>query len=171
MPRIQLLAAAILVFVLALAIACNGDDDGGNGTPDNGTTPSNGDSPSDDGTLTPAPGKTPVDGNVDVPTGDGQPSTNGDSTAAPDGTPATFIDDIVGWLETNYPTVSPQREDCIFNPGTFITTCPPHGDFSVDPPLGGEDVSCQSLLVNDEPVAITCTSQVPLTTIYYEIQR
>ena len=166
MPRIQLLAAAVLVFVLALAIACNGDDDGGNGTPDNGTAPSNG-----DGTLTPAPDKTPVDGNGDVPTGDGQPSTNGDSTATPGGTPATLIDDPADWFATNYPGVSLPREDCIFNPGTFITTCPPHGDFSVDPPLTGEDVSCQSLLVNNEPVALSCTSQNPLTTIYYEIQQ
>ena len=57
-----------------------------------------------------------------------------------------------------------------FGPGTFITTCPGHGDYSVDPPLTGEDVTCQSLIVNGEPVAITCTSQNPLDAIYYEIQ-
>jgi len=169
MPRIQLLAAALLVFVLALAIACNGDDDDSNGTPDGGTAteePSNGDS-----TLTPAPGKSPVNGDGDLPTGDGQPSNNGDATPAPGGTTATLINDIAGWLATNYPTVSPLREDCVFNPGTFITTCPGHGEYSVNPPLTGEDVTCQSLLVNDEPVAINCTSQSPLQTIYYEIQQ
>jgi hypothetical protein len=172
MRRIQLLAAALLVFVLASAIACNGDEDVDDTPSDSATAtaePTNGDAPN--GTVTPAPDKSPIDGNGDVPTGDGQPSTNGDATPAPGGTPATFVEDISDWLATNYPGVSPQNEDCIFNPGTFITTCPPHGDYSVDPPLTGEDVTCQSLLVNDEPVAINCRSQDPLQSIYYEVQQ
>ena len=156
MPRIQLLAAVVLALVLALAIACGGDDDGDNGTPGDGATT----------TSAPSNGEAPSDGADD----DGQPST-GDATATPSGTPATFIDDIVGWLEENYPNVSPPREDCTYNPGTLIATCPGHGDFAVDPPLSGQDITCQSLLVNGIPVAITCTSQVPLQAIYYEIQR
>jgi len=151
MPRIQLLAAVVLALVLALAIACGGDDDGDNGTPGDGATT----------TSTPSNGETPDDGQ----------SSTGDATATPSGTPATLIDDIVGWLEENYPNVSPPREDCIYNPGTRIATCPGHGDFSVDPPLAGQDITCQSLLVNGEAVAITCTSQVPAQAIYYEIQR
>ena len=172
MPRIRLLASVILALVLALAIACGGDDSGDDGTADGNATatatPSDGETP-DDGTNTPAPGKTPLDDD-DIPAGDEQPS-DFDATAAPVGTPATLIDNISAWLNENYPTVSPPREDCTFNPGTFIVTCPGFGDFAVDPPLTGEDVSCQSLLVNDEPVAIACNSQVPLQAIYYEIQR
>lgn len=179
MRRIQLLATVILALVVALAIACNGDggDNGDGETPDGSATatstatatPSNGDTP-DDGTITPAPDKSPVDGNGDIPTGDGQPSTNG-ATPAAVGTPTVHVPDSTAWQKENYPGVVFDQIDCVFNPATVVVTCPGYGEFAPNPPLVGEDIGCLASLVNDEPVAITCTSQSPLTSIFYEVQR
>jgi len=36
--------------------------------------------------------------------------------------------------------------------------------------LIGEDISCSVLIVLAEPVAVRCTSQAPLQTVYYEIK-
>lgn len=184
MHRFKLLSALLLITLATLAIACGDDDDGDDtgatdgatatatASPgDNGETPANGDD--DDGVdeTSPPDDKTPIAGdNGDDDDGNGGPSgETTDATPAPEGIPAVHIPNIAEWLSQNYPDVSPTETDCTYNPATVIATCN-DTDYAVDPPLTGQDVACFALNVNSEPVAIRCTSQEPLTTIYYEIQ-
>lgn len=183
MHRLQFLTALLLVALAAFAFACGDDDDGGDDTSPtdsatitatpgengDGETPTDG---NDDGVDETAPpdDKTPIAGDDGDDDGDGQPSgETSDATPAPEGIPAVHIPNIAEWLEQNHPGVSPTETDCTYNPSTVIATCN-DTDYAVDPPLIGEDVACFALNVNGEPVAIRCTSQEPLTTIYYEIQ-
>ena len=179
MSRLKLLVALTLVAVLSLALACGDDDDAGNGasptpSPTAGATatPDGEPTASPDDVTTPPDEKTPIGGG----NGDGNGDTTGPTpeptqaaTPAPEGIPAVHIENISSWLAENYPGVSPRETTCTFNPATVIANCD-GALYAVDPPLTGQDVSCSALRVNDEPVAIRCTSQVPLTTIYYAIQ-
>lgn len=176
MPRLKLLLAALLITVAAFALACGDDDDGGSSaTPSDGAsvtaspgdgTPSDGD---DDDETTPPDDKTPIgtdDGNDSGET----PGATSDATPAAEGIPALQQPNYQDWLAENYPNVSPVEGDCIYNPATVLATCD-GSDYAVDPPLAGEDISCFTQEVNSEPVALRCTSQSPLTTIYYVIQN
>lgn len=178
MARLRLLLAALLIALAALAVACGDDDGGSSATPTESATatespatgdqtPANGDDGDDDGETTPPDEKTPVsteDGSSGETPG---PTTN--PTPASAGIPAIYDPDYSDWLAENFPGVSPDEGDCIYSPATVIATCG-GVDYAVDPPLGGEDISCFTQVINSEPVAIRCTSQSPLTTIYYVIQ-
>lgn len=176
MPRLRLLLAALLIALAVLAIACGDDDDGSSATPSDGTnvtaSPGDGDptpSGGDDGDeTTPPDDKTPI-GTSDGNDG-GQPTdATSDATPAAGGVPAVQQPNYQDWLAENYPNVSPEEDDCVYNPATVLATCD-GTDYAVDPPLGGEDISCFTQNVNNEAVALRCTSQVPLTTIYYVIE-
>jgi hypothetical protein len=166
----------ILLTALAVAltgVACGDDDDDGDASPtatgstttarpsrteDPNVTPTNGD------VKTPGPGESP-DEATPAPT-----ATGPAPTPAAEGTPATLIEEPNQFFSTNYPGESPSQSDCIFSPITFVVTC--GGDkYAPDPPLTGEDVTCALLSIDDEPVAIRCNSQVPLQSIYYDIQE
>jgi len=62
------------------------------------------------------------------------------------------------------------EEDCRHNPSTRVTDCGSRGLFAVDPPPGGEDVSCTIGILEGNPVYIRCVSQQPLQAIYYEVK-
>jgi len=174
MPRLTVLLAALLIALTALSLAC-GDDDGDSSatpadgatataSPDDGETPDDGD---DTDETTPPDDKTPI-GTDDGNSGGETPDSTSDATPAPSGIPAVQQPNYQDWFAENYPGVSPIEADCVYNPASVLATCD-GTDYAVDPPLIGEDVSCFTQNVNAEPVAIRCTSQVPLTTIYYVI--
>lgn len=178
MRRFTLIAAA-LVAVLALVAACGDDDGDGDGSPTGSPTGTAAPTATPDGTgAEPTNGNgdngdvtTPPDEKTPIGNGDGEtpaPTETIDATPAPEGIPATHIPEITEWLQENYPGVSPSETGCTYNPATVIATCD-GVQYAVDPPLTGQDVNCFALRVNDEPVAIRCTSQQPLTTIFYEI--
>lgn len=179
MARLKLLLAALLIALTALALACGDDDDGGSsGTPVDGSTvtasPSSGDETpagdDDDGDeTTPPDDKTPISGDDGDDDGGEPTDVSGDATPAAEGIPAVHQPNYSAWLSENYPGVSPVEGDCVYSPATVIATCD-GTDYAVDPPLIGEDISCYTQQVNGDPVALRCTSQVPLTTIYYVIQ-
>lgn len=180
MHSIRLLAALLIISLGTLAAACDGDDDDGTSPTDGTTATATATATADDDSPTPTEGggngneTTPPDEKTPIGTG-GDNGENGAATPtfagtpAPMGTPAVHIPDIGAWLNENYPGVSPQETDCVYNPGTVIATCD-GVQYAVDPPLGGQDIQCFALRVDGEAVAIRCTSQDPLTTIYYEIQ-
>jgi hypothetical protein len=151
MTRLKVLFAALLIALAALAIACGDDDDTSTSTP------------TDDAPVT----ASPSDGD-ETPTDDGDETTR-DATPAAEGIRAVQQPNYPDWLAQNYPDVSPVEAPCAYNPATVTATCDGE-DYAVDPPLTGEDISCFTQNVNAEPVAIRCTSQSPLTTIYYVIQ-
>lgn len=185
MRQIRLISALALVAFIALALACGDDDGGDDASPTGGTTATETTSPGETATPTDANGddgddgvdettppddKTPIAGDDGDDDGNGEPSgATSDATPAPQGIPATHIPNIAEWLSENHPGVAPAETDCTYNPATLIATCD-GVQYAVNPPLTGEDVACFALNVNNEPVAIRCTSQQPLTTIYYEIQ-
>jgi hypothetical protein len=174
MTRLKVLFPALLIALAALAIACGDDDDASTSTS----------APTDGATVTASP-----DDGAETPTGDGDETTppdektpiggdgNGGHTTAPtsnatpaaEGIRAVQQSNYPEWLAENHPDVSPVEAPCAYNPATVTATCDGE-DYAVDPPLTGEDISCFTQNVNSEPVAIRCTSQSPLTTIYYVIQ-
>src|SRR5574341_24331 len=165
----------ILTLIAALAIAllgvaCGDDDDGGETPTDSGTaiaspeetepaetTPANGDEKT--------PGNETPDENTPAPTEPGQ-----QPTPASEGTPATFIDDPAAFFSTNYPGKQISESECGFSPVTYVVTCG-SDKYAPNPPLTGQDVTCVLLSIDSVPVAIRCTSQEPLQSIYYEIQE
>lgn len=172
MDRLKVLLAALLIALATLAIACGDDDDGSTSTPTDGATvtasPDDGDeTPASDGDESPPPDeKTPIGDDDD---GVQPTAPTSDATPAAEGIRAVQQPNYPGWLAENHPNVSPVEAPCAYNPATVTATCDGE-DYAVDPPLTGEDISCFTQNVNAEPVAIRCTSQSPLTTIYYVIQ-
>jgi len=163
-----LLAAAAVALVGG---ACSGGDDGG-ASPAGAGSPTRA-SP----TQSRAAQATPGNGDLKTPGSEtpeeGTPAPVGAGvrpTPAAEGTPATLIEDPSAFFASNYPGKSPTESDCGFNPVIVLVTCG-GSKYAVDPPLTGQDITCALLSVDSGPVAIRCTSQEPLQSIYYDIQE
>ena len=78
-------------------------------------------------------------------------------------------DDLAAFL-LQYQGQAIDEDTCQFDPRTGLSACPGRGTYAADPPLTGQDIECSILIVQGEPIAIRCTSQEPLQTIYYDIQ-
>jgi len=103
-------------------------------------------------TRTPAPTATPAAG---TPT----------PTPIPAATPVNLSDFLAQFQGQTI-----NEKPCQFNPRTAIVACVGNGTYALTPPLTGQDISCSLLIANDKPIAIRCTSQEPLQTLYYVIQ-
>ena len=90
-------------------------------------------------------------------------------TPASEGIPAKAPQDQTAFLD-QFSDQEIAFSTCQFNPSTAVTDCD-GVKYAVDPPLGGQDVSCRLGVVNGKPELINCTSQEPLTSIYYDIQE
>lgn len=160
------------IALLVMAVAC-GDDDNGDtdaSPTETASTASARPSPTKDGATSPTgsggdktpSGETP-DETTPAPTEAGpQP------TPASVGTPATVIEDP-NYFSDKYPDQSFDESECVFSPVTYVATCG-SDKYAPNPPLTGQDIQCFLWSVDGTPVAIRCTSQEPLLTIYYEIQ-
>jgi hypothetical protein len=171
MSRYLPAAASLSLFAL-LILACNGD-----GNPEATVSPT--------GEVTPTPGPTtspttstrtatPSPSPQGTPTG----TTDTTPTATPTGTPTTPTptpipavapDDLAAFL-AQYRGQTIDEATCQFDPRTGLSSCPGRGTYAIDPPLSGQDIECSVLIVQDEPIAIRCTSQEPLKTLYYAVQ-
>ena len=160
---------AVLTALALVALACGGDD---NGDDEPSVTARTRTATPDDGTRTPD-----GDGDKDTPgpneTSDGTGTPNGTQgptlTPAAEGTPAVAPADSSAFL-ARFADKTIDYLDCVFNPSNAVTDC--GGDkYAVDPPLSGQDVTCQIGLVDGKAELIRCTSSEPLTTIYYDIQE
>ncbi len=59
--------------------------------------------------------------------------------------------------------------ECTLDADAGQIACGENGLYSPDPAPPDPNAVCAVLLVNDEPIAVTCTSQTPLTANYYVI--
>ncbi len=170
MRKLIVVALAALA-VVAFGVACGDDDDDTTPT-GSGSTASAKPSRTGDADVTPtdSDGKTPSNETPGEDETTGPTGTGPQPTPAAEGTPATLIEDPNAFFSANYPGKSPTESECAFSPVSFVVTCGTD-KYAVDPPLEGEDVTCALLSIDEEPVAIRCTSQEPLQAIYYEIQE
>ncbi len=169
MRKLMLALLAALAIAL-LGVACGDDDDGGTSPRETESTATDSPDQTEPAETTPANGdkKTPAnetpDERTSAPTQPGQ-----QPTPAAEGTPATFIEDPTAFFSTNFPGQSSSESECGFSPVTYVVTCG-SDKYAPNPPLAGQDVACVLISFNAAPVAIRCTSQEPLQSIYYEIQ-
>ncbi len=168
MFRLAPFGLAAIAFSLVV-IACGGDDDA---SPTPTITPA----PSSPAASTTAPAggqKTegPSESPVDVTAA---PTAPGDVPTAPptasEGTPAVAPDDqgaFVGQFLGHqiYP------EACTYDPAAALVTCSERGLYAIDPPIVGQDISCDIWIVSGAATAIQCTTSQPLETTYYEIME
>ncbi len=159
MPRY--LAVVLSAVVLALLVlSCSG----GGGPP---ATPS----PGPGETTTTEPAESPT--LKPTPTSDGEatPTAGATATATTAPTPAAIGTPAVAPADlSRFQGQTIDEDECLFDPRTAVVTCPGRGTFAIDPPLVAQDISCSVLIVQNEPVAIRCSSQEPLQTVYYDIQ-
>ena len=163
-PRVLLLTVLLLAGLLA---GCGGDedDDGGEATPTRTPAASR---------LTNTPEPTGVDQKTPGPEErpDGETPNETDApvlTPAAEGTPAVAPSNQTEFVQ-QFSGRGVVEEDCRHNPSTRVTDCGSRGLFAVDPPPGGEDVSCTIGILEGNPVYIRCVSQQPLQAIYYDVQ-
>ncbi|MCH7953550.1 MAG: hypothetical protein IIC25_06630 [Chloroflexi bacterium] len=156
MLRLALFSFAAIVLSLAV-IACGGDDDAtpttspsitvGASSPAAGTT-----APADDG-KTEGPSASPAAVTV-------APTAPGDIPTAPpvasEGTPAVAPDDE-GLFIGQFQGQPIDTEACTYNPTTALVTCPGRGLYAIDPPLVGQDISCNIWIVSGVEEVIQCT--------------
>ena len=163
MPKYAFVLVAALVFGL-IGLACNGDDN--SSTPTVGQTPTAASEPTATEPATPGSQKTPPPeespgAQTPIPRITFVPTL----TPGAEGTPAVAPADL-----SQYEGETIDDEQCSFDPAAGTASCPGRGTYALTPPLIGEDVSCSVLIVQAEPVAVRCTSQEPLQTVYYEIK-
>ncbi|MEX0682856.1 MAG: hypothetical protein WD904_00085 [Dehalococcoidia bacterium] len=168
---LRLASVCLATLVLALSVVACGDDDG--------ATPSDADatptiSPNG-GPITASPAPDPTDDHkTEAPSGSPGDETPGPTApgqqtpppASDEGIPAPQVDDAFA-AQFNGQTVVP--EDCLYNFSEGLVFCPGHGIYAIDPPMGGQDISCNIWIVSEDPKLIQCTSQEPLNTNYYEV--
>ncbi len=170
MLRFALIFLAAIVFSLAV-IAC-GDDDAtpttsptitvGASSPAAGTT-----APADDSKTEPPP-ESPAAVTAaptapgDIPTAP-PTASEGTRAVAPDDE-GLFIGQFFGQLV--------DTEACTYDPTTALVTCPGRGLYAIDPPVVGQDISCNIWLVTGVARVIQCTwlgSDNAARTTSYEI--
>jgi hypothetical protein len=164
--RVLLTAVPI---VLALILACGGDDDEqATATPSPSRSPT---ATRDRETETPNGGDDKPTPDEETPNGGSEPTEDGGPapTPAPEGTPAVAPPDQAAYVG-QFQGRDVTEEECIYDPTTLVVTCPDRGRFAIDPPLQGQDIICALGLVDGTPEYIRCRSQQPLQAIYYEIQ-
>ena len=168
MLRFALIFLAAIVFSLAV-IACGGDDDDAP-TPTAAPTitspsPASTTTPADDRKTAPPPESfAPV---TFAPTAPGEVPTA--PPTASDGIRAVAPDDE-GLFIGQFFGQPLDTEDCTYNPTTALVTCPGRGLYAIDPPLVGQDISCNIWIVDGATRVIQCTvireDDLPDTTSY-----
>jgi hypothetical protein len=171
MPFGSRLLLCLVPVALALVVACGGDDEADNG--ENTATPGRTQRPTatretatPDGDDKPTP-----DGGDETPAGGASPTDGADSgpTPAPEGTPAVAPANQTAYVN-QFQGRDVVEDECAYDPTKYLVTCPDRGDFAIDPPLQGQDVTCSIGIVDGTAEYIRCRSQEPLQAIYYEIQ-
>lgn len=96
--------------------------------------------------------------------GDGQPSPNPEPTAL--ATTVVRVADVGEFL-AQYQDVVLSKEQCAYHPEPNLVDCGDEGLYGLDQPLPGDVGDCGVLMVEGEPIAISCDTRV--TAVYYEI--
>ncbi|MCH7484438.1 MAG: hypothetical protein IIA90_04740 [Chloroflexi bacterium] len=168
MFRLASFCLVAIAFSLAV-IACGDDDDA---TPTPTITPS----PSSSAASTTAPAADQKTEGPSESPGDvtAAPTAPGDVPTAPptasEGTPAVAPDDE-GAFVGQFLGQPIDQEGCTYDPTAALVTCAERGLFAIDPPIVGQDISCNIWIVSGAAEVVQCTSQQPLDTTYYEIME
>ena len=109
-------------------------------------------------------------------TGDSSPNAEGTASASIEGTPVDGTPGVTritppesaGEYLNQYAEEEIIEERCTFDSKDARVDCR-NIPYNVDPPPQDDDAECLILLVNDEPIAVRCASQEPLSVIYYAI--
>lgn len=170
---LRLTLAVFCFLALALAVAC-GDDDDASGSPTltpgarttDAATPASTEPGEDDGDKTEGP--------TDVPGEETPgPTAPGDVPTAPPtastGIPAVAPADQGAFAGQFQGQVS-EQETCTYNPTTALVSCP-SADYAIDPPIVGQDITCNVWIVSGVRELVQCTSLEPTQTTYYEIME
>jgi hypothetical protein len=149
MPKLILALVACLAIAL-LAVAC--DDDGGPAT-----------SPTPEATAT-AQAQATADAQA-------TPSDGDEETPEPERTPQAIAPpaDVSEYL-AQYEDDTILQSNCDYDPSLGVVDCGEHGLYAVNPLPTDPAADCDVLLVDDQPVAVACTLQEPLTVVYYAVE-
>ena len=174
MAVLRLLLIPLLIALCALALACKDGDSSGPAATRSGATASPTDGAGSGGGTTAPDEKSPPP--EENPGASGTPAARTDGAEAPpspaaEGARAVAPADQNTFVATFQGQSNLREEQCSYSPATRITNCAGRGLFAVDPPLTGQDISCGLLTADDQAVAIRCTSQEPLETLYYEMMQ
>jgi len=170
---LRLASVCLAAALVPLAVIACGDDDDATSTPVSTTAPAT----LDAGTT--APTQTGTDHKTEAPSespGEATPAPTapGDVPTAPptasEGTPAVAPDDQ-GAFAGQFLGQPIDQQGCAYNPTTALVTCADRGLFAIDPPIVGQDISCNIWIVSGVAELVQCTSKQPLETIYYEIME
>lgn len=172
---LRLASLCLALFVLGVAVvACGDDDEGGTPTPTatTGTTASPGGGVTPGGvTATPDTGlksEPPAGETSDetlAPTAPGVVPTA--PPTASEGIRAVAPEDDAAFA-AQFQGQPIDFEACTYDPGAALVTCS-SVDYAIDPPIVGQDISCNIWVVGGVRELVQCTSQEPLQTTYYEI--
>jgi hypothetical protein len=175
MPRLPKVFSASLLAALVVVAACGGDDDDGQDslpTASARTASATSTALGSGGAGTATPGKeTPPAGGSEVTP---DPGTGGEvpgpsPAPAGQGTPAVRPADADEFLQT-IQGMSVDVHPCAYNPVTALANCAGEGVFQIQPPMVGQDITCQLLADGAEALAIQCASVEPPQTMYYEVR-
>ena len=168
----RLVSVSLAAIAVSLIIIACGDDDDAAPTPTAAPSLSAGASP----TATAAPNGDLKTEAPSQPTAEvtAAPTAPGDIPTAPptasEGTPAVAPEDqgaFVGQFE-GQPI---DFEACTYDPTTALVSCAGRGLYAIDPPIVGQDISCNIWIVSGAAEIIQCTSSEPQATTYYEIME
>jgi hypothetical protein len=165
--------AAVATFSV---LACGDDDDDSSPTP-SGATP--GETFGDGRTTPPTASVTEPSSNGDDKTAPPSSTNDGQTTPAPTAPGPTPTAPPTASVGTPAPQASPSivanfegqqitYEDCSYNPSTAQVTCD-DVIYAIDPPIVGQDVTCQQWVIQTEVVLLSCNIFEPFTIKYYEI--
>jgi hypothetical protein len=89
---------------------------------------------------------------------------------SPEATAIEATEDVDDLLN-KYADATIRETDCDYDVASAGVDCGELGLYTLAPNPSGTDVVCDVLTVDDEPIAVSCTSQAPLTVIYYPIPQ
>lgn len=160
------LVLTLLLALAALLASCGGSGDS-TATPTLASA-----SPSSVRTVTATPQGQKTALPTEAPTVSVAPTAPGDTPTAPpvsvQGTPAAAPADQAGFA-AQFAGHDVSFGDCLYRPTTGVATCA-GVLYALDPPLVGQDITCQLWIVDGSPKALACSAVQPQGTTYYEVE-
>lgn len=170
MPRLLFILVAPILLGFA-ASACDGVAAPASPTPEATLAPSA--TPRPRATLTPeatTTATTPTPAVATSPTAGPTATSAADSTPnpTPSRTPITQLIDVDAFLDEHSQDEIVQAQ-CNLNTAAGLVDCRENGLYEPDPSLDDANTSCTVLLIDEQPVALSCTSLEPFDMTYYTI--
>ena len=105
--------------------------------------------------------------------GEGSPSAAADGTPGAAGTPGADNEivppDDLGEFLGRYVDKEITDERCSYDAAAVKVDCGDRGSYTPNPKPPDDEAGCAALIVEEEPIAVRCSSKTPLTVNYYQI--